>query len=83
LSAAPGYKYRLAFLSSGIDEKLPMNEEFKLKYQEPTIEFDYFLELRECELGEYFTQVGKCLWCEPTLGYSLALMKEPGDCKPC
>lgn len=32
LSAAPGYKYRLAFLSSGIDEKLPMNEEFKLKY---------------------------------------------------
>ena len=54
-SAAPGYKYRLAFLSSGIDEKLPMNEDFKLKYQEPTIEFDFYLELRKCNLGEYFT----------------------------
>ncbi len=37
--------------------------------------------LRECKVGEYFNQVGKCIWCES--GFSLTAMKEPGDCKPC
>ena len=82
-SGAPGYKYRLAFLSSGIDEKLPVNQEFKELYSTSSIEFDFFVELRNCQRGEYFTQVGKCIWCEPSMGYALVEMKEPGDCKPC
>jgi hypothetical protein len=82
-SGAPGYKYRLAFLASGIDEKLPENALFKERFKEESIEFDFFLELRECERGEYFSLVGKCIWCEPTMGYALVKMKEPGECKPC
>ena len=70
-SGAPGYKYRLAFLSSGIDEKLPENVLFKDRFKDEQIEFDFFLELRECEKGEYFSLVGKCIWCEPSMGYAL------------
>jgi hypothetical protein len=73
----------LAFLSSGIDEKLPVNQEFKAFYQSSSIEFDFFVELRQCERGEKFTQVGKCIWCEGSVGYSLVEMKDPGECRPC
>jgi hypothetical protein len=82
-SGAPGYKYRLAFLSSGIDENLPVNKQFIKTQNSSSIEFDFFLELRECIVGEYFTQVGKCIYCDETMGYSLIQMKEPGDCIPC
>ena len=33
-TGAPGYRYRLAFLSSGIDESLPDNVLFKDRYKE-------------------------------------------------
>jgi hypothetical protein len=39
--------------------------------------------LRECQIGEYFSQIGKCIWCDQAQGYSLDQMREPGDCKPC
>lgn len=54
-SGAPGYDYRLAFLSSGIDESLPVNRDFKKRENESSIEFDFFLNLRQCIVGEYFT----------------------------
>jgi len=34
-------------------------------------------------VGEYFTQIGKCIKCDSSQGFSLTAMKEPGDCVPC
>ncbi|TNV88247.1 hypothetical protein FGO68_gene13755 [Halteria grandinella] len=82
-SAAPGYNYKLTFLSTGIDEELPQNEEFKELLDTSTIDFDFNVTLRECEIGEYFTEVGKCIKCDAAQGYSLKQMVEPGDCEAC
>lgn len=54
-TAAPGYKYRLSFTSSGIDESLPENKAFLLSNNITSVDFDFYVQLRECEMGEYFT----------------------------
>ncbi len=81
-SGAPGYNYRLAFLSSGIDEKLPENQKFREVIQEEAIEFDFFVELRDCDLGEQFTAAGRCKMCD-SKGFALTVQKAPGICKEC
>jgi hypothetical protein len=82
-SGAPGYEYKLNFISSAIDELLPENKDFKEKLAIDQIDFELDVGLRECKVGEYFNAVGKCIWCDPNQGYSLVAMKEPGDCKKC
>ncbi|CDW79966.1 UNKNOWN [Stylonychia lemnae] len=82
-TGAPGYSYRLSFTSSGIDESLPENKKFQTKYNMSSIEYDFYVNLRECIEGEYFTQVGKCIYCEANIGFSLIKMVSPGECSPC
>eukprot|EP00347_Sterkiella_histriomuscorum_P016469 403353061 len=82
-TAAPGYKYRLSFTSSGIDDSLPENKKFMKTNQITAIDYNFFVKLRECIVGEYFTQVGKCIYCEANVGFSLIKMTSPGDCEEC
>jgi len=70
-------------LSNGIDEKLPVNIEFKKHFDISAIEFDFLVDLRNCSRGEKFTTLGKCIWCDASMGYSLVNMTEPGDCRAC
>ncbi|CDW91326.1 UNKNOWN [Stylonychia lemnae] len=45
------------------------------------LNFGLKINLRDCEIGEYFTVVGKCIQCEQS--FSLVKMIEPGSCDIC
>lgn len=82
-TAAPGYSYRLSISSSGIDESLPSNVAFMKAKNKTLIDYNFFVNLRTCIMGEYFTSNGKCIYCEAGVGYSVVVMTEPGSCKEC
>ncbi|CDW73082.1 UNKNOWN [Stylonychia lemnae] len=76
---APGTSYKLVFSSDGIDLSKDSNKiVFK---QGGNLEFNIEINLRECEVGEQFTVVGKCQLCQGS--YSLTQMTEPGSCEVC
>lgn len=82
-SGAPGYNYSLLFLSSGINELLPSNQDFLEAVQAPQIDLNFTVGLRECIVGEYFTALGECVECDPSQGFTLSPLKKPGSCTPC
>lgn len=82
-TGAPGYNYSLQFLSSGIDEKLPLNQAFLSSFSQESIVFDFNINLRDCLQGEEFTQTGQCIYCTAAMGYALTAMTSPGECTPC
>ena len=48
-----------------------------------SLSFNFYIKLRDCIRGEYFTAAGKCIMCAADQGYSLSLMTSPGNCVPC
>ena len=47
-SGAPGYDYKLLFVSNAVDESLPENEVFKEELKVNSVEFELDVGLREC-----------------------------------
>jgi len=42
-----------------------------------------YISLRECEIGEEFTDAGKCIECPANESYSLIKFTEPNQCTDC
>ncbi|CDW72107.1 UNKNOWN [Stylonychia lemnae] len=85
-TGTPGYQYSLTLTTDGIDLKKKSNKEYLSKSQNNSssdIDFKVQVQLRECEIGEQFTVVGKCEECEYGNSFSLVKMNEPGLCKIC
>ncbi|CDW83118.1 UNKNOWN [Stylonychia lemnae] len=99
-TASPGYKYQLSFQSDGIDQKKPANSQNLEKSNQASqnnaqeqFEFALQIQLRECLVGERFTETGaqyinsnnfiRCEKCPQGKSFSLVQMNEPGNCKTC
>eukprot|EP00347_Sterkiella_histriomuscorum_P024148 403332142 len=82
-TATPGYQYGLVFITDGIDIKKKSNKEYMSALSSSDISFQLQVELRDCEIGEQFTVVGKCETCAPGTTFSLIQMTEPGICQQC
>ncbi|CDW88401.1 UNKNOWN [Stylonychia lemnae] len=95
-TGSPGYQYALSFVSDGIDKSKPQNQENIQEQAQSAassssttdiskVELDYTLSitLRECAIGERFTDNGGCETCPEGKTFSLSAMKEPGQCKSC
>ncbi|CDW85402.1 UNKNOWN [Stylonychia lemnae] len=86
-TGAPGENYQLSFNSDGIDPDKPANKDsLNQSAQNSTAavpEFDLKIGLRECQVGEKFTDAGACDQCPIEKSYSLVKMTEPGQCKTC
>ncbi|CDW73329.1 UNKNOWN [Stylonychia lemnae] len=81
IAGNPGSKYQISFSTDGIDLTKPSNKEYLQKLSSSDLNFLLDLKLRECQIGEQFTSVGKCQKCEDS--YSLIQMREPGSCAIC
>eukprot|EP00347_Sterkiella_histriomuscorum_P009701 403340212 len=85
-TGAPGNSYSLSFVSEGIDNSKPANVEYLetvSKNSSEIIEFTVSLNLRECAVGEKFSDSGSCDSCPEGKSFSLVVMKEPGICRTC
>ncbi|CDW85128.1 UNKNOWN [Stylonychia lemnae] len=86
-TGSPGYSYELSFLSDGIDKNKPNNKDTqKLNdSSQQQIQNDFLVEikLRECSIGERFTESGACDPCPVGKSFSLVKMTEPGQCRTC
>ncbi|CDW88760.1 UNKNOWN [Stylonychia lemnae] len=84
-TGAPGEKYQLSIVSDGIDPDKPANKELLLQQSQNStiIDFDLNISLRECQVGEKFTDAGACDPCPAEKSYSLVKMLEPGQCVTC
>ena len=53
----------IVFETDGIDNTKPSNKEYlkQLSNNASKIDFPLYVELRECEVGESFTEGGKCV----------------------
>ncbi|CDW75877.1 UNKNOWN [Stylonychia lemnae] len=77
----PGSSYKLLVTTDGIDLTKKSNKDKMNEKGTQNLDFDLKVELRECEIGEQFTAVGKCLKCEKS--FSLVKMTSPGFCENC
>ncbi|CDW82348.1 UNKNOWN [Stylonychia lemnae] len=84
-TGAPGENYQLSFASDGIDPDKPANKDpiIQSALNSTAIDFDLNISLRECQVGEKFTDAGACDPCPIEKSYSLVKMTEPGQCKTC
>ncbi|CDW74167.1 UNKNOWN [Stylonychia lemnae] len=81
ITGNPGSNYQISFSTDGIDLTKLSNKESLQKLSSSDLNFLLDLKLRECQIGEQFTSVGKCQECDDS--YSLKQMKEPGSCEIC
>ncbi|CDW74521.1 UNKNOWN [Stylonychia lemnae] len=77
----PGSSYKLIVTTDGIDLTKNSNKDKMNEKGTSNLDFDLKIELRECEIGEQFTAVGKCQKCEQS--FSLVKMTSPGFCENC
>ncbi|CDW75587.1 UNKNOWN [Stylonychia lemnae] len=84
-SASPGNKYTISFNSDGIDLRKSSNQEFMKLLGDSKINLDsnIILELRDCNIGEQFTEEGQCIKCPDQQSFSLVKMTSPGECESC
>ena len=69
--------------TTAIDETKPSNKEYLETLAEDAINFPLYMELRECDIGESFSEAGKCTPCLNGEEYSVEKFTEPGSCKAC
>eukprot|EP00347_Sterkiella_histriomuscorum_P002765 403366887 len=82
-TASPGFKYRVAFSTEAIDKTKESNQEYLEQVGMSQPEFHLDLQLRECIIGERFSDKGSCDVCANGTYYSLTKMTEPGKCTEC
>lgn len=57
-TGTPGSTFKISFKGDGINEDLPENVAYQQSNSLTTIENSLYVEIRECEVGEYFTEDG-------------------------
>ncbi|CDW79545.1 UNKNOWN [Stylonychia lemnae] len=77
----PGSPYKLVITTDGIDQSKKSNKDKMEAIGKSSLDLDLKVQLRECEIGEQFTAVGKCQKCEES--FSLVKMSSPGFCEIC
>lgn len=82
-AGTPGYNYSIIFTTDGIDKSKQSNKQYMTSINTTDITFDMLIDLRECAVGEQFTDAGKCTLCPNGTSYSLVQMTEPGSCTEC
>ncbi len=86
-SGNPGYNYSLKFETNGIDGSKPSNIAYmqSINSTSAVADFQVSVQLRECEVGEQFTDAGKCVLCgsDGTNSFFLEQMTAPGQCSIC
>eukprot|EP00347_Sterkiella_histriomuscorum_P009615 403340531 len=82
-TGAPGLEYQIIFDTDGIDQKKPSNQEYLQSQNTTQAQFDYNIQLRECAVGEKFSEKGACDSCPVGSSYSLVKMSSPGTCMSC
>ncbi|CDW71929.1 UNKNOWN [Stylonychia lemnae] len=84
-SASPGNKYTISFNSDGIDLRKTSNQEFmkQIGESQSNLDTNIILELRDCDIGEQFTEEGQCIKCPNQQSFSLVKMTSPGQCESC
>ncbi|CDW82324.1 UNKNOWN [Stylonychia lemnae] len=81
ISGNPGSAYKLVITTDGIDLSKKSNQDEMAEKGTLNLDSDLQIQLRECEIGEQFTVIGKCQKCEQS--FSLIKMKQPGTCENC
>eukprot|EP00347_Sterkiella_histriomuscorum_P003561 403363820 len=71
LTGTPGQSYTIILYSESDKEEIP------------DLEFKIMIRLRLCEIGEQFTDSGKCIPCPSPGSYLLEVQSSPGMCKQC
>ncbi|CDW74850.1 UNKNOWN [Stylonychia lemnae] len=82
VTSNPGSKFYVSFSTDGIDLSKQSNKEYMKQSSKENLDFKLDIQLRECNVGEYFTSAGKCLVCSDNQ-YSLVKMTQPGSCEIC
>ena len=82
-AASPGQKYEIKIESDSIDTSIPSNKAYMESNDLSQIDFPIQIDLRECNIGEEFTDAGKCLECPAGESYSLVRYTEPTPCTTC
>ena len=82
-AASPGHDYKLLIETDYIDSKIPSNAAYMKEAGLNVINFPIDIGLRECEIGEEFTDAGKCLECAAGETFSLVKYTEPTPCTAC
>eukprot|EP00347_Sterkiella_histriomuscorum_P007237 403349735 len=82
-TGTPGQKYGLLFQTDGIDITKKSNQQYLNNIAAQDIEFRVDVQLRDCEIGEQFTVVGKCEQCQNGTSFSIVQMTSPGSCQSC
>jgi hypothetical protein len=57
---SPGYSYSIMFSTNGIDMDKKSNEEYLSSEDKLDVDIRVNINLRECEMGEQFSPIGKC-----------------------
>ncbi|CDW90149.1 UNKNOWN [Stylonychia lemnae] len=80
----PGYSYSIVFDTDGIDNSKPANkQQLYQSNNEEKSNFNLNVELRECQIGEKFSDQGSCELCPEGSSFSLVKMTSPGSCQVC
>ena len=74
-TASPGYNYSLVITTDGIDETKKSNQIYMNSSNLAYIDFDVYVQLRECAIGEQFKASGACEMCANGTSFSLIQMK--------
>eukprot|EP00347_Sterkiella_histriomuscorum_P024040 403332515 len=82
-TASPGYQYDVIFNTDGIDQNKPSNIKYLQDQASEKAIFNMTVALRECEVGEKFSEKGSCEQCISGTQYSLIKMTSPGSCLTC
>jgi predicted outer membrane repeat protein len=80
-TAEPGRTFELSFSTNGIDSSTPSNAAYLLSKGTTSTDIEFSISLRECILGETFTDSGAWEECEEDLYYYLSTMSTPGSWK--
>ena len=73
----------MVFETDAIDNSKPANKQYLEEIGLSSIGFPLLVELRDCEIGEQFTDSGRCVSCPAGESYLIEVQNEPGQCKPC
>ncbi|CDW77647.1 UNKNOWN [Stylonychia lemnae] len=80
----PGLSYQIVFYTDGIDNSKPANRQYlQQSNNEEKQSFNLNVELRECQIGEKFSDKGSCELCPEGSTFSLVNMTSPGSCLVC
>jgi hypothetical protein len=82
-TGAPGSTFKINFDGDGIDETKVANKDYMNTTNVTSIDYSLYVNLRDCEVGEYFTESGQCLMCPTGTTFTSEIMTEPGECEPC